>query len=389
MVFTKPLYVNRHAATGMLPAERLDAAFEGKDSDAMPWFADLTYWCHAHEEMGTLPQKYKGENRINLYMEMGCGAHEELYRPVFRITHKQVKIHTYEERSSDGSFVRREVFVTPIGDLKCIRRYSAKSHSSAIIEHPVKTASDLKVLRFIVKDQVVKKDLEMYEWQQRMMRKWDGWGIVSSLPPRTPLMRMIVELAGFSNTVKLQWMHREEFDETIQAMCEADDPIYETVLEAPAKYVYFGENLSSDMVSPRLFKTYLEPYYKKRALELHAKGKKIYLHIDGGLRGLLPLIAQTGVDCAQSLTPAPVGDVDVKDFRKIAGGNIVLWGGLPGVLFSKEYPVEMLKQVLDDIIETYLSDRGFIIGVADQVPPDGDIQRVKMVSETVETRGRR
>ncbi|MGB9717353.1 MAG: uroporphyrinogen decarboxylase family protein [Thermoproteota archaeon] len=373
----------------MLPAERLDAAFEGKYSDAMPWFADLTYWCHAHEEMGTLPQKYWGENRINLYMEMGCGAHEELYRPVFKVRRKQVKVHTYESREPDGSVVRREVFETPIGDLKRVSKRSTVSHSSATVEHPVKTASDLKRLRFILRDQVVEKDPEMYEWQLRMMRKWAGWGIVSSLPPRTPLMRMIVEWAGFSNTVKLQWMHREEFDETIQVMCEEDDPIYEAVLEAPAKYVYFGENLSSDMVSPRLFKTYLEPYYKKRTLELHAKGKRVYLHIDGGLRGLLPLLAQTGVDCAQSLTPAPAGDVDVKDFRKIAGENIVLWGGLPGVLFSKKYPVEMLRQVLDDIVETYLNDRRFIIGVADQVPPDGEIERVKMVSETVESRGRR
>jgi len=44
----------------MLPAERLDAAFEGKYSDAIPWFADLTYWYHSHEEMGTLPPRYRG-----------------------------------------------------------------------------------------------------------------------------------------------------------------------------------------------------------------------------------------------------------------------------------------------------------------------------------------
>ncbi len=373
----------------MLPAERLDAAFENKYSDAIPWFADLTYWYHAHEEMRTLPLRYRGEGRINLYMEMGCGAHEELYRHVFMIKRKQVEVQNYETKEPDGSTIRHEVFQTPMGDLRKVSKHSVKSHSTATIEYPVKTERDMKILRFILRDQVAKKDLEMYEWQLQMMRKWDGWGIVSSLPPRTPLMRMIVEWAGFSNTVKLQWRHREEFDETIQVMCEADDPVYEAVLDSPAKYVYFGENLSSDMISPRLFKTYLEPYYKKRTLELHAKGKKVYLHIDGGLRGLLPLLAQTGVDCAQSLTPAPAGDVDVKDFRKIAGDNIVLWGGLPGVLFSEKYPVEILKRLLEDIIETYINDRRFIIGVADQVPPDGEIGRVKIISETVESKGRR
>jgi len=103
----------------------------------------------------------------------------------------------------------------------------------------------------------------------------------------------------------------------------------------------------------------------------------------------LPLLAQTGVDCAQSLTPAPAGDVDVKDFRRLAGDGIVLWGGLPGVLFSEKYPVGMLKRILEDIMETYMNDRKFIIGVADQVPPDGEIERVKMISKIVESKGRR
>ncbi|MGQ9596287.1 MAG: uroporphyrinogen decarboxylase family protein [Thermoproteota archaeon] len=373
----------------MLPAERLDAAFEGKYSDTIPWFADLTYWYHSHEEMGTLPQKYKGDNRIKLYMEMGCGAHEELYRSVFKIKHKQVKVHTYEVKDLDGSTIRHEVFQTPMGDLRKASKHSTKSYSTAIIEYPVKNEDDLKILRFIIRDQVVERDQEIYKWQLQMIQKWKGWGIVSSLPPRSPLMRMMVEWAGFSNTVKFQWKHREEFDETIEIMHEADDPIYEAILDSPAKYVYFGENLSSDMVSPRLFKTYLEPYYKERTLQLHAKGKKIYLHIDGSLRGLLPLLAQTGVDCAQSLTPAPAGDVDVKDFREMAGDGIVLWGGLPGILFSGKYPKKMLNQLLEDIMETYINDRKFILGVADQVPPDGEMERVKMVSEMVESKGRR
>jgi hypothetical protein len=35
--------------------------------------------------MGTLPPRNRGNGRINLYMDMGYGAHEELYHPVFRI----------------------------------------------------------------------------------------------------------------------------------------------------------------------------------------------------------------------------------------------------------------------------------------------------------------
>ena len=36
------------------------------------------------------------------------------------------------------------------------------------------------------------------------------------------------------------------------------------------------------------------------------------------------------------------------------------------------------------IINTYNSDYMFIIGVADQVPPDGDIKRVRIVTDIIE-----
>jgi len=349
----------------------------------MPWFADLTYWYSAHKAMGTLPSKYEDEGRINLYKDLGCGAHEELYGGVTSAESSQVTTRVHEVPEPDGGYTRCTVFQTPIGELRKVEKSSKVSYSKAIIEHPVKTEKDLKILRFIFKDQRIEPSMEAYEHQSKLMKMWEGWGIVSSLPPRTPLSRLVVEWAGLANVAKLQWRAREEFDETIQVLCETDDPIYEAIEQSPARFVYFGENLSSDIINPTMFKTYIDSYYRRRSSQLHPKGKFIYVHIDGTLRGLLPLLRQTGVDCAQSLTPAPMGDLAVADLRKRAGEGIVLWGGLPGVLFSRNYPVEMLRKTLDEILENYTDDRRFIIGVADQVPPDGEIQRARMVTDVI------
>jgi len=43
----------------------------------------------------------------------------------------------------------------------------------------------------------------------------------------------------------------------------------------------------------------------------------------------------------------------------------------------------MLRKTLDEILEKYTDDRRFIIGVADQVPPDGEIQRARMVTDVI------
>ncbi len=372
----------------MLPSEKLVAAFENTFSETMPWFADLTYWCSSHIAMGDFPQKYIGEGRLALYKELGCGAHEELYGSVVGIRHSQVETTVHEVREKDGSATTYTTFHTPIGSLTKVDRSSVVSYSKATLEYPVKTEEDLKVLRFIIRDQDIRPNFEAYANQTRLNELWDGWGIVSSLPPRTPLLRLIVEWAGFMNVVRLQRRSREEFDETIELMYQFDDPIYEAICEAPARFVYFGENLSSDLISPNLFNIYLDPYYRKRSSQLHAKGKSIFLHIDGGMRGLLPLLAGAGIDCAQSLTPAPFGDLKVQDLRRVGGHDIVLWGGLAGVLFSRIYSPQMLTSTVQDVLDTYIDDRRFIVGVSDQVPPDGEIGRVKIVSSLIEARRR-
>ncbi len=370
----------------MLPLERLIRAFRGEETDTLPWFADLTYWYSAQEKMGRLPEKYLGRGRISLYKELGCGAHEELYGSVVKTTYEGVKVKRWREETSDGRIIEKVEYHTPLGILKGYRKYSPVSFSWAWVEHPVKTVEDLKKLKYIYENLKVEADEAAYDRQERLMKEWDGWGLVSSLPPRSPFARLLIQWAGAMNTFRLYWKAREELDEVIQVMGESDDPIYEAIAEAPADFVYFGENISSDMVGPKIFNEYYAPYYRRRVRELHAKKKLIYVHIDGRLKGVLPLLRETGVDCAQSLTPAPVGDVPLEDFRKLAGPGITLWGGLPGVYFSPVYPEHLLKEMVYRILDVYGNDKRFIVGVADQVPPDGDIKRVRLVTEILENR---
>jgi len=78
----------------------------------------------------------------------------------------------------------------------------------------------------------------------------------------------------------------------------------------------------------------------------------------------------------------------VEHLRELAGSKIILWGGLPGVYFSKLYPERTLREMAMKVIRHNLSGHKFIIGVADQVPPDGDIARVRMITEIVEKEAR-
>ena len=362
--------------------ERLLAVFSGKKPDVMPWFADLTYWYAAMLYWNELPAKYAGESgKIRLYKDLGCGSHEELYNLPGELTYYDVKQVNSAEKHRDGTIIYEDGYSTPVGNIVTIRKFLPQSVSSAFIKYPVATRQDLKVLQYIYKNQEFKPD---YALQYDRLKNWKGLGFVSSLPPRSPFQRLVVIWAGLVNTVKLLMREPEELEETIQVIGESDDPIYEVICESPAPGVYFGENITSEAISPSIFKKYHTPYYKKRVAQLHAANKFIFVHIDGTLRGVLPLMEETGVDCAQSVTPAPVGDIPVEKLREIAGPNIILWGGLPGVYFSRLYPRNDLSEMTLEVIKHHLKGFKFIMGVADQVPPDGDIRRVKMITNLVE-----
>lgn len=75
----------------------------------------------------------------------------------------------------------------------------------------------------------------------------------------------------------------------------------------------------------------------------------------------------------------------VENLREVAGDGIVIWGGLPGALFSPLFSDEQFESHVKMVLDTFIEDKRFVLGVADQVPPDGMVSRVKMVRIMVES----
>jgi uroporphyrinogen-III decarboxylase len=189
---------------------------------------------------------------------------------------------------------------------------------------------------------------------------------------------------GVMNTVYALADAPHEVEHTLEVLAAADDPIYDIIAGSPAPLVYFPDNITGEVVSPSIFTKYYAPYYKRRVPALHAAGQHIFLHIDGTMRPVLPLVAETGIDAAQSLTPAPVGDVPVSKMRALGGPDLIIWGGVPAAFFSPVYPESVLRDIVMECIRCFPRSESFILGVCDQVPPDGIIERVKVVADLVE-----
>ena len=149
--------------------------------------------------------------------------------------------------------------------------------------------------------------------------------------------------------------------DTLAIIDRANDAAFDCVMAGPAELLHFCDNLDSGNCAS-YFETHMAEYYRRRLGQLHAAGKVAAVHLDGAVRGLLPRLAACGFDGIESITPAPVGDVEIEDLRRVAGNEqTILW-------LDALWPAGRL-----------------VVASADQVPPDGDVDFCRVVAETIET----
>ena len=173
---------------------------------------------------------------------------------------------------------------------------------------------------------------------------------------------------------------RDKVAAIFRLMRDQEAPILDAVCEAAPPLVHFADNLSSDTLTG-LYDAYMAADHIRRIARLHAVGTRCAVHLDGVVRGLLPKLVASGFDAIEALTPKPAGDLDAHEMDEITGSDrVILWGGVPGIMFATPYAWPDMEAHVERVLEAW-QGRPFVLGVADQVPPDGDITFCRRIAE--------
>jgi len=350
----------------------------GEMPEKTPWFADLSYLYSSLQIKGELDKKYLGdEGYLEFHKDFGAGIC--FYPPFLWRTEYSGNV-VYNETEENGT--RECTYNTPIGNISSVQKYSPSTYTWAYTEHFVKSIEDLRVMLYIYENRRYTAD---YDGFNRIDCLWGENGIATGIAPISvaPLQKLLTRWAGVEKTVELYIDETEEFEEILLRIQDSEDAVFEIIAQSSAQYIEFPENLSSEITGKTLFEKYNMPYYKKRIDRLHKASKFVGIHIDGTLSSCLQLLEKCGFDVAEAVTPTPVGDIDVEKLREVAGKEIVIWGGIPGALFSGRYSEEMFEGYVRRVLDVFKGDARFVLGVADQVPADGLISRVKKVGQIV------
>lgn len=353
--------------------ERFLGAVSGRADVPPVLVPDLTYWLTAHP----LPEGNDVLPVLRFHRQLGVLPYYVYGSAVCAIGLPEVRTRTVE--AGEGRTVT--TWETPLGPLHKETTRLPASVTQAITAYPVRTAEDLRRLISMYRTaRVVRLAVEAYRERAGLVAAYDGYALLSV--PRSPVPALMTDWAGVMNGVALMADEPElcqEFFTIVSRLClEAVDILCE---EAPP-LVHVCDNLTSDVYTP-YFAAHLEPHYRAVLARLHAAGIRVATHLDGTVRGLLPRLAAVGFDVVEALTPAPVGDATAAEMRALAGPHTVLWGGLPGAMFAPPWTWEQFRAHVFEVLAAW---RGtpFILGIADQLPPDGDIGFVRRTAALLE-----
>jgi hypothetical protein len=92
--------------------------------------------------------------------------------------------------------------------------------------------------------------------------------------------------------------------------------------------------------------------------------------MDGTLGGLLQHEAGVGFTVLEALTPYPVGDMKFEDIKEFVGSKSIMWGGIPGSYFTDCVSDSEFEEFVKYLLSIMVREPRYVLGVADQVPPD-------------------
>lgn len=365
----------------MTPRERTLAILQGQQPDQVPWLGDLDYWANSLVKRGCKSRSFiASEEYIDWHRSLGVGFYLQGYFPF-----KEIYTDCEVEQWTEGNSRFRKI-ITPYGTLQECWEYIEEAFTEAPVEHLMKSEADIPAMIYLY-DHV--SYIPDYGFAEQRRRQVGDQGLTLCYLPKSPFMHLVALEAGILAVTLMAYSVPDEFEKLLASMKCAFDKAARIAIDSPAELLMIPENLSSEMVGGMFFEKYMKEYQIEWTEKIRQAGKYSFIHMDGTLKGLLKQESMVGFSVLEALTPSPVGDMSIEEMIPLLEeSKSIFWGGVPGVYFTPHVSDEEFDRHVIEVLEIMKTIPRFVLGVADQVPPDCLESRVRRVKELVDKYGR-
>jgi hypothetical protein len=348
-----------------LKADLLSRFLEGQA--APPLFVpDLTLWYEWHQSRGTLPEAWQGLSLPEIARRLDV----PIWLPVqlWRIETAGVETQTVEE--ADERTVTHE---TPAGTLTA-RWTLGPDGDWWQTEYPVRSEGDLEAAVELIESRSYVLDTTRLS---DLRAEVGQGGVVALALPKRPYSEILHDFLGWSDGLLL--LGEPEVQKMLTLLEAKLQRLVEQVAELPGEIVLSPDNLDGQFISPGAFERYLTGSYRRTAKLLHERGKQMVIHVGGPIRRLLELLAETETDGIQGICGPPQSDASLAEARRVLGSGMTLWGGIPQDVLLDTHPWEAFETAVGQAVEQSREKERMILGVADRVPVQAELDRLKAI----------
>ena len=320
-----------------------------------------------------LPGRYKGCDRVTLYERLGVSDRLYDFNDCLETQYDDsVKVETIPLKGRDF----KRVYITPVGKIEEIQRSNTSNSGMMPAKWAISTVEDLRVYAYIEEATRFSFNMDTYN---KLYAKLAHLGLPAVYLPRTSIQKLLIDLAGVENTYYLLADYPDDVAAYFRALSRSQEGMIRAVADSPIEWINYGDNLHCKILTSYMFEEFILPEYEKRGDVLHKAGKFVFSHWDGDVKDYLPYAKSCSLDGIEAITPQPQGDVTIEEVKKALGEGIVLLDGVPAVLFSDVFPREQLVEATQRTLELF--EGQLVLGISDEMPSDGNIERVELVAE--------
>lgn len=327
--------------------QRLMTVLRGGTADRIPW--NIYAWL--------LPQTEAGR-RLHAKGLSLMGS-----RRIYREVREQVNVEEVAE-VIDGVQHYHTRIETPLGVLTEESVIESNYGSRWIRKYLVSRLEDYAPAEFVMRHTRFEPDYQ--PWLDADREMGDGGIVIGEVMP-VPLMTLMVAWMGVESMSEGIYDHTPQFEALLDALNQHYDRQVELAAASPAEVIWFGDNVTGSIVSPRLFERYVAPSYARVLPVLRAAGKFPIAHYDGSNRPLVKNLARTALPVIEAFTPPPGGDLSVEE-AKAAWPEKVVWVNFPGAMFLET--AENIHAYTLDLLRRGAPGGRLVIGCTEEFPLD-------------------
>ncbi len=389
----------------MTHRQRILAACRGEVPDRIPWVPRLDLWYNAHRRANTLPAPFERASLREITDGMGVGHHAVvpnfldvrsaddtidrclgIYR--LRTMPFETRLHNVRREVETRGEKTRVTWHTPAGSVAGTFSYTQEMKASGTsiswIDEPVlKGPADVPALLHIFSNLEVVATFDDYRaWQE-----WIGDAGVAvafaslSGSPMHHIMRELMPMTDF-------FLAMHDWPDELGTLAAGMEPwfraMFAALADCPAEIVFLGANYDETITYAPFFEAHVLPWLAELADMVHARGKFLLTHTDGENEGLLDLYRRSRFDVADSVCPAPMTKLTLRQTAAALPG-VTIWGGIPSVaLCTASMSDRDFEALVDDAVAFARGRSHIILGIADTTPPAADLGRLRHITRKVE-----